>query len=76
MDQQPPARALPVRPGETFIGDGLYLSFDGWYVWLRTPRAEGNHLVALERQTWIILKSYADRHLCDDCGEDEGEGAA
>lgn len=30
---------------ETYLGDGLYASFDGWQFWLR---GEGDHTVALE----------------------------
>lgn len=33
---------------ETYLGDGLYASFDGYRVWLRAPREGGNHYVALE----------------------------
>ena len=33
---------------ETYLGDGLYASFDGWQVRLRAPRLEGDHVVYLE----------------------------
>jgi hypothetical protein len=33
---------------ETYLGDGLYARFDGYQFWLRAPRSEGNHEVALE----------------------------
>jgi hypothetical protein len=35
---------------ETYLGDGLYARFDGETVWLRAPRENGNHIVALEPQ--------------------------
>lgn len=33
---------------ETYLGDGLYASFGGWSIWLRAPRDNGDHLVAME----------------------------
>lgn len=33
---------------ETYLGDGLYASFDGYMIILRTPREGGDHWVALE----------------------------
>lgn len=33
---------------ETYLGDGLYASFDGWMIKLRAPREHGDHWVALE----------------------------
>jgi hypothetical protein len=33
---------------ETYLGDGLYASFDGFTIWLRAPREGGDHIVALE----------------------------
>jgi hypothetical protein len=33
---------------ETYLGDGLYASFDGFTFWLRAPREGGDHRVALE----------------------------
>jgi hypothetical protein len=33
---------------ETYLGDGLYAAFDGYYVRLRAPREDGDHWVALE----------------------------
>jgi len=33
---------------ETYLGDGLYASFDGWQVKLRAPRENGDHEVFLE----------------------------
>jgi hypothetical protein len=33
---------------ETYLGDGLYASFDGWQVRLRAPREGGDHEVFLE----------------------------
>lgn len=33
---------------ETYLGDGLYASFDGWQIKLRAPRGYDNHEVYLE----------------------------
>jgi hypothetical protein len=33
---------------KTYLGDGLYASFDGWDVELTTPRENGDHFVVLE----------------------------
>jgi hypothetical protein len=61
---------------ETYIGDGLYASYDGFALWLRAPREHGDHEVALEpdvlhnflnfaftieRTANIIRKSVAER---------------
>jgi hypothetical protein len=42
---------------EAYLGDGLYVSFDGWYFWLRAPRPDGEHRVAMEPDT---LKAFDD----------------
>jgi hypothetical protein len=36
------------EPTEEYLGDGLYVSFDGWHFELRAPRDNGNHTVYLE----------------------------
>jgi hypothetical protein len=33
---------------ETYLGDGLYASWDGIQIRLRAPRADGDHVVYLE----------------------------
>lgn len=43
---------------EEYIGDGVYASFDGWYVWLRTQRDNGEHLIALEPSMFERLRLY------------------
>jgi len=42
---------------ETYLGDGLYASDDGFMVTLRAPRDEGDHWVGLEPD---VLKSFFD----------------
>jgi hypothetical protein len=41
-------RAAGMSERETFLGDGLYVSFDGYQIRLRAPRADGDHEVFLE----------------------------
>ncbi len=43
--------------GETYLGDGLYASFDGFQVCLRAPRSDGDHVVYLEAFT---LKNFIE----------------
>lgn len=42
---------------ETYIGDGVYVSFDGYQVWLR---ADENR-IALEREVYGALLAYVER---------------
>jgi hypothetical protein len=43
---------------EEYLGDGLYVSFDGYSIWLRAPRREGDHYVALEPLMFQELLRY------------------
>ena len=43
---------------ETYLGDGLYASYDGWMVTLRAPRLDGDHWVGLEPATLRTLLRY------------------
>ncbi len=43
---------------ETYLGDGLYASFDGWQIILRAPREDGDHYVALEPSVFEALLHY------------------
>ena len=43
---------LPPMNEETYLGDGLYISFDGYYITLRAPREGGDHHVGLEREVY------------------------
>lgn len=44
---------------ETYLGDGLYASFDGYQIKLRAPREEGDHAVYLDLYVWDALNKYA-----------------
>lgn len=43
---------------ETYLGDGLYASFDGWQITLRAPRLNGDHFVALEPKVLEAFMEY------------------
>jgi hypothetical protein len=45
---------------ETYLGDGLYASFDGWQVRLRAPRENGDHEVYLKQSTLQAFLEYLD----------------
>jgi hypothetical protein len=44
---------------ETYLGDGVYASFDGWQICLRAPRENGDHVVFLEPSLWSNLTLFA-----------------
>lgn len=46
----------------TYLGDGVYASFDGFQIWLAVNHHE-NKQVALEPQVVKKLLAYADRVL-------------
>jgi hypothetical protein len=43
---------------ETYLGDGLYASFDGGMLKLRAPREHGDHEVYLEAETFRDLLRF------------------
>lgn len=45
---------------ESYLGDGLYATFDGWQMILRAPRSEGDHWVALEPKTFDAMVRFAE----------------
>lgn len=45
---------------ETYLGDGLYASFDGWQFILRAPRIQGDHWVALEPAVLQAFINFTD----------------
>jgi hypothetical protein len=46
---------------ETYLGDGLYASDDGYMITLRAPREDGDHWVALEPGIVEALLSFIER---------------
>lgn len=55
------------KPGreKSYIGDGVYVSFDGWHVVLTTVREAGHEeheeTIYLEPSVYLALKRYADK---------------
>jgi hypothetical protein len=43
---------------ETYLGDGLFCSYDGFTIWLRAPREGGDHVVALEPLVYTELVRF------------------
>ena len=43
-----------------YLGDGLYATFDGWQIILRTPRNNGEHWVALDPEVFTTLVHFAN----------------
>jgi len=48
---------------ETYLGDGLYASFDGFQYCLRAPREGGDHVVYLDAYTLQAFDEY--RRECE-----------
>jgi hypothetical protein len=44
---------------ECYLGDGLYASFDGFQIKLRTTRGDGDHEVYLEPSVYKALEDFA-----------------
>lgn len=53
---------LPEPGEEAYLGDGLYVSFDGYHLRLRAPRPEGDHWVALERDVYRALLQWVAQY--------------
>jgi hypothetical protein len=49
----------PMAEKETYLGDGLYVSFDGFQFRLRAPRDHGDDLVYLDRYALSAFIEYA-----------------
>lgn len=43
---------------EYYLGDGVYVSFDGFAVTLRAPREHGDHFIVLEPRELQSLVDY------------------
>ncbi|QQO30764.1 hypothetical protein JJC00_18950 [Bradyrhizobium diazoefficiens] len=51
----------PGKLKETYLGDGLYCSFDGQQIKLRAPREDGDHIVYLEPSVQIAFIEFIER---------------
>lgn len=43
---------------ETYLGDGVYASFDGYQIWLRAERDGIQHRIAIESEVYDSLVAY------------------
>lgn len=43
---------------KTYLGDGVYVWFDGYQLWIETMREEGIHCIALESPVFDALIHY------------------
>lgn len=41
-----------------YLGDGVYASYDGYHIWLRTDRYGTEHKIALEPHVLYALSEY------------------
>lgn len=46
---------------ETYLGDGLYVRFDGYAFVLRAPREDGDHWVAMEPDVLRAFENFVDQ---------------
>lgn len=44
-----------------YLGDGVYASCDGFYIWLKTQRENGWHMIALDPEMLAALNAYSAR---------------
>ena len=45
-----------------YLGDGVYVSFDGYHIWLETDDGYGaTNRIALEDTAFLALKRYGNR---------------
>jgi hypothetical protein len=49
------------NPNEEYLGDGLYVSYDGFQIYLRAPRIGGDHFVAIEPLVFQELLNYVKK---------------
>lgn len=49
---------LPAENDEHYLGDGLYVKFDGYQLVLRAPRLTDDHFVALDPFIWRALRDW------------------
>lgn len=45
---------------DSYLGDAVYASFDGYHIWLKTGNGN-NQQIALEPRVYFALRDYAKR---------------
>lgn len=51
----------PERPEPSYLGDGVYATFDGYQIWLSTVPGGGNSRIAIEPAVYHALREYGRR---------------
>ena len=64
-------RSLMDGKKPTYLGDGVYAKWDGWYIWLGLE--PGERLIALEPPVMRALRAYEQQ--IEDWRREEGERA-
>lgn len=47
------------RPEDTYLGDGVYASFDGWLMWLDLRAQDSTTRIGIEPEVFEALVRYA-----------------
>jgi hypothetical protein len=45
---------------ETYLGDGVYASWTGYSVKLRTERENGDDVIYLDEDVWVALQTFVN----------------
>lgn len=56
---------MTIEQQETYLGDGVYAEFDGYHIWLKTNREDGQHRIALEPSVFVALVGYQQKLVSD-----------
>lgn len=48
---------------ESYIGDSVYVSHDGYQLKLRTEGLSGEHVVYIDPSVWVMLAAYHEREV-------------
>jgi len=59
---------------KTYLGDGLYVEFDGYHFNLIAPRYSGDHWVGLEPAVFDMLIEYREQVYKDAMKIDHSKG--
>ena len=50
--------------GETYLGDGIYASYDGYQIRLRIPREDADHFVYLDYKSYLGVVNFVKTANC------------
>lgn len=56
-----------MRTEDTYLGDGLYASYDGFQIRLYTERADGTHEVFLDGHTLAQFEAFVAKLRKEQC---------